>query len=160
MNQREAYNPSSITHVHKTVRTPWMHHTWEESRAGGSRSEIWMETGGPVQLLWANMWRQETARAITASSLQQERQDTHWTQWAETLEGRADKWRYFKVFRIQKNIQWYWQMLTEVSRKAQWQQPFPAAASLCEQLEGFKNRHGPATCFAAFLLGWESDGRW
>lgn len=43
--------------------------TWEESRAAGSRLQRFRESGGPVQLLWANMWRQDTARAMTVSSL-------------------------------------------------------------------------------------------
>lgn len=132
--------------LEKTMR--W--NTWEESTAGGSRSEIRMETEGPVQLLWANKWRQETARAIRTSSLQQERQDTHSGN-RDCSEGCSIK--YFEALKIQKKHSVHWQ--TPITKKVRCQPSRLAGTSLCKQLNGFKNRQTTATSFAAFLLGWE-----
>lgn len=80
-------------------------HTWDDNRAGVSRSQISKETGGPVQLLWANMWRHETAKAKTANSLQPEGQDTQQIYCTEILQrdfstilfrSEKNKWTFFE----------------------------------------------------------------
>lgn len=91
-------------------------HTWDDNRAGVSRSQISKETGGPVQLLWANMWRHETAKAKTANSLQPEGQDTQQIYCTEILQ------RDFStiLFRSEeKQVNFFWEMLTQVFRKKQ-----------------------------------------